>query len=382
MLATGTGADLVENRSGDPSAGLGDSIEPRSRSQDEDEGILASRTPADAAKKSTATIRPDGDESIRVTLGRPEPLPALARSTPSTTKLASTRFSSQSKGDQQVSRSDAIEAPARSQTAAGADSSGQGEDPVARRARQPAKDDPESLLSQAEARLETLNTYQAKITRTERVSGRLQPDEEILLSIRRNPKAVRLEWTTGPNKGREVIYSSRLDQGALFVHTANSAIPLPTMRIPVDSPLVMRNSRHSITEAGFDTIIENLRKSTTRNIQDHPELGEHVYQGLATPPGFDRPSYRFTRRSPSGETWTVYLDTHTMLPRMVVATDSNGDLIERYVYRDVRENPTELASADAFDPDRRWGTSSGFLSRLARGPAGSAASGSSQAATR
>ena len=63
------------------------------------------------------------------------------------------------------------------------------------------------------------------------MGGQLQPQEELSLSVRTEPKAVRLEWADGPNKGREVIYSSALDPRMLFVHMANSAIPLPSMKI-------------------------------------------------------------------------------------------------------------------------------------------------------
>jgi hypothetical protein len=46
-------------------------------------------------------------------------------------------------------------------------------------------------------------------------------------------------------------------------------------------------------------------------------------------------------------------------------------LIERYVYREIREDPTELAAAGAFEPDQRWGESKGFLTRIARAATGS-----------
>ena len=184
----------------------------------------------------------------------------------------------------------------------------------------------------------------------------------------------------GPNQGREVIYSSRLDDRSLFVHMPKSAIPLPTMKIPVDSPMVMKNSRHSITEAGFDTTIENLRKS--QDGSQKPDMGRLAYKGVEKPPGLDRPSHVFTSRAPSGETWTVFLDTSTMLPCMVVAKDASGELDERYIYHEVRENPTDLATADAFDPDQRWGQSKGFLSRFARATAGSDSPNNRQSATR
>jgi hypothetical protein len=59
-----------------------------------------------------------------------------------------------------------------------------------------------------------------------------------------------------------------------------------------------------------------------------------------------------------------------MLPRLVVAENAQGDLLERYVYSEIRENPTELASAAAFDPAARWGEGKGLLSRLAKAASG------------
>ena len=83
----------------------------------------------------------------------------------------------------------------------------------------------------------------------------------------------------------------------------------------------------------------------------------------------DLPSFRAP--DAAGETWNVYLDAQSLLPRMVVAQDSRGQLIERYVYREIRENPDDLAAAGAFEPDQRWGESKGLLGRFARAAAGS-----------
>ena len=52
---------------------------------------------------------------------------------------------------------------------------------------------------------------------------------------------------------------------------------------------------------------------------------------------------------------------------MVVAKDPSGQLDEKYIYHEVIENPADLASADAFDPDRRWGESKGLLLPLRPG---------------
>jgi hypothetical protein len=238
------------------------------------------------------------------------------------------------------------------------------------------------VLAQAEVKLNALKSYQVRISRQERVEGQLQPEEDILLSIRREPKAVRLEWSNGSNKGREVIYSSSLDPRMIFVHQPSTALLIPSIKIPIDSPLVMKNSRHSITEAGFDTILENMRGSNAGRDKKVGERGELVYKGLETTKGLDQPSHHFVRRSVAGETWNVYLDPGTMMPKMVLAEDSGGNVIERYVYREVRDNPAELASNDAFEPDKRWGESRGLLSRLARGAVGPNLPATQERATR
>ena len=111
------------------------------------------------------------------------------------------------------------------------------------------------------AKLNGLASYQVKMQRRERVGGVVQPEEDVLLSIRRKPKAVRLEWTVGSSKGREVIFSPALDAKMIYVHQPAAAAVLPSVKIAVDSPLVMKNSRHTIAEAGFDTILANLKKS-------------------------------------------------------------------------------------------------------------------------
>jgi Protein of unknown function (DUF1571) len=333
----------------------------------------------------------DRDETIRVTLGPPQPLPGAPRSADAT--LASARAPSSRESDLDSSRSPAERSPAPS-LARQAEQPPESNEaapisrPAPRRpAAQPKRSSPstekaQAILAQSEAKLRSLSTYQVKMSRVERVDGQLQPEEEVILSVHREPKEVRLQWTSGPSQGREVIYSTRVDNRSLFVHMPKSAIPLPTMKMAIDSPMVTRSSRHSIAEAGFDTIVENLRKSVDQVDAANTAQGRAAYRGIEKPPGLDRPSHVFTRRSPNGESWTVFIDARSLLPSMVVAKNPSGDLDEKYVYHEVIENPAELASADAFDPDRRWGASNGLLSRFARGGSAAASPSNGQSKVR
>jgi Protein of unknown function (DUF1571) len=229
-----------------------------------------------------------------------------------------------------------------------------------------ARADAKLILAQAVAKLARLDSYQVKMQRRERVGGVVQPEEDILLSIKRKPKAVRLEWIAGSSKGREVIFSPTLDAKMIYVHQPAAAVIAPSVKIAVDSPLVMKNSRHTIAEAGFETILGNLEKSQQGAAQGKPGSASLEYKGMEKTAGVDRPSHHFIRRTASGETWNIYLDPRSMLPRLVVAESSQGDLLERYVYSDIRENPTDLASAAAFDPSTRWGEGKGLFSRIAK----------------
>jgi hypothetical protein len=358
-----------------------------------DERLARETTAPSASGPSRRGPGPSGpsvrDETIRVTLGTPEPLPTLRRPVDAT--LVASRDPSPQEADPGPSRSPAVrsatprgtrdveDSPEPAVAASGPAPSR----PTKHRSRpSPSSVDPRAILAQCEDKLRSLGTYQVKMSRVERVDGRLQPEEEVILSVHRQPKEVRLQWASGPSQGREVIYSTRVDGRSLFVHMPKSAIPLPTMKMAIDSPMVTRSSRHSIAEAGFDTIIANLRKSVDPTDAASTAQGRAAYRGVEKPPGLDRPSHVFTRRSRSGETWTVFIDARTMLPSMVVAKDSSGQLDEKYVYHEVSENPAELASAEAFDPDRRWGTSKGLLSRFVGGGAVSNSPSSSQSTMR
>ena len=235
-------------------------------------------------------------------------------------------------------------------------------------------------MDEAKRRLEAMSTYQVNITRSERVGSQLQPEEAVLLSVRRNPKAVRLEWPTGTSKGREVIYSTAINDKSMFVNMANSALPIPRMTIPIDSVLAMRNSRHTIAEAGFDTIFNNLHGQLVP-AGETPPGGKLVYKGLQKPKEIDQTCHLIQRRTPTKELWQVYLDTKTLMPVVVTAHQEDGELLECYTYTGLQQNPEQLASADAFDPDKRWGEAKGGLfSRIAK--AASETQGGSPTTTR
>ena len=219
----------------------------------------------------------------------------------------------------------------------------------------------ETIVASAQERLDSLRTYQVAINRQERVGNLLQEPEEVLLSIRRHPRAVRLQWQEGPHQGREVIFAEQETNGLLQVNMADSKIPIPRLTLPPNSPLALRNSRHPITEAGFDTIVRNLTKTIEENRAGDESHGRISYAGIEQPAPLDHPCYKIVRVTATGETWQVFLDPESKLPTMVQANAANGDLLERYLFRSVEADPAELTASNAFDPNARWGESKGLL---------------------
>jgi len=341
-----------------------------------------------AAEQGRTNSTNTRDESIRVTLGRPESLPTVRDPTPATgTLVASAPSTNWKRGGEASTARAERESLAKNTTRR---DGGRPARPAPREEESnsaPARsEDPDKklgeVLAQTRERLDSISTYRVDITRVERVGGQLQTEEDVVLNVRRRPKAVLLQWAKGPSKGREVIYSTAINDRMMYVNMGNSALPLSRLSIPVDSPMVLRNSRHPISEAGFDTILDSLLKYSSPGGDDLRQQGKVEYKGIETPKGLTQPCHRLVRVSPMGETWNVFLDTATLMPALVIATQSSsGELIERYVYRNFRAEPTDLVAAEAFDPDKRWGEASGLLSRLARA-AGAAAEPSPPKATR
>ncbi len=343
--------------------------------------LAANTEPSRRSSDAGASTDPDRDTRTYVTLGRPEPLPALALGAQSR-KLVSASSSGSWRPERatlpsaNASETGTLQARDSREFAQGAAESVNGS------LEKPNASEAEAILAKAEAKLSALKTYKVKVSRIERVAGQLAPPEELSISVRTEPRAVRLEWPDGPNRGREVIYSSALDPKMIFVHVASSAIPLPAMKIAIDSPLVMRNSRHSITEAGLETIVEKLRRAGRHEVGNSAQHDDLEYRGLEKPPGVDHPCNQFVIRSATGDVWKIFLDPRSDLPCMVIGEDQRGELIERYVYREIAANPTDLGLADAFEPEKRWGESKGFLSRLARAATGPDLPANSQTRTR
>ncbi|WP_161602183.1 DUF1571 domain-containing protein [Tautonia marina] len=218
------------------------------------------------------------------------------------------------------------------------------------------------------ARLTSIQNYRVTLDRQERVRDSLQPAEQVVLNVRTEPFAVRLEWPDGPNRGREVLYSETECNGMMHIKLGKTLIPVPPMQLEPSSPLALSNSRHPITEAGLLHILTQTKEQVDRVRSGDPSLGNFTLEGPHVPDDFEVTCLEVLRRTPEGEFWRLVVDQASSLPLLLEATAPDGQLLERYHFQDIQTDLEELAASDAFDPAVRFGRPIALpIDRLATG---------------
>lgn len=213
------------------------------------------------------------------------------------------------------------------------------------------------IYNQASAHYALLHSYIARMVRRDLSAN--HPQEEILaFYARREPWSVRFKWLEGLGEGREVLYvKDHFENKIHVVLAAGDVFLVPggkKLSLDVNSPLVKRASRESVTEAGIGPMIERFgdaldaseripeNKMTVMGIQKRPDYDEPlllVEQRL--PPKVDRDVPRGGRR---------LLGFHPVLhlPVFNVLTNEVGQEVSHYRFDRLQLDP-QLDDAD-FDP--------------------------------
>lgn len=220
----------------------------------------------------------------------------------------------------------------------------------------------EEILSRTSRTLAQTSNYRVQVNLQEQMNGKLLPPDNFTLSKRREPFAVLMQWSDGKDAGREVMFSPVDTKGMIQIRMPKGLIPRISMA--PDSLLVRSKSRHPITEAGADSVVERLTETLNLQKTNHQNAGQLQAERLTDPTL--GPIDRVTHRTFQGELWVVDLDATTGLPLTIHATDAQGQLLEHYEFRGYQLNQAELMTADAFDPNARWGQQN-LLGKFARG---------------
>ena len=189
-------AELAERKDEPASSQLAD------QAGDKDKLAVRPESAQSRRRNDPKSAAADDDNTIRVSLGRPEPLPGVALALAPPGRQAAMGTGPQWKADTSESHAGDVadvSPPARQQ-----DFPETEPDRQAQRREQAPNGDWKGVLTRAEAKLDALQTYQMRVSRLERVNGQLQPEEQILLSIQGEADPQRFAWRerTVRSKGR------------------------------------------------------------------------------------------------------------------------------------------------------------------------------------
>ncbi len=207
-----------------------------------------------------------------------------------------------------------------------------------------------ALLLGMEAAYARVADYTARFSRQEWIGGQLRPPEEALLKFQR-PGRVYLRWTAGPPKGREILYVPGRDADRILVHQPGALSGFFTLVMAADSPRVLRESRHPVTDVGIGRLVELIVANVKRGLErgeltlvNHgvgQEAGRRVRRIEGVWPR-DRAKGYYSYRA------IAVIDAEWGLPVEVAIFDWDDRMVADYAYRDLRLNPG--LSASDFDP--------------------------------
>jgi len=197
-------------------------------------------------------------------------------------------------------------------------------------------------LTPMQAAYARVDGYTARFVRQEVVGGELRPREEALLKFRR-PGSFYLRWVGGPPTGREVLFVPGRHDDRVLVREPGFLTGLVTLVMAPDSPRVLRESRHPVSDTGIgrliDLILENARRAAA--------AGDLRVLDRGTIDGPDGPELRLEAILPRDSARGYYCYRLELavaashgLPVLARIHDWDDRVVAEYAFRELRLNPT------------------------------------------
>jgi hypothetical protein len=205
-----------------------------------------------------------------------------------------------------------------------------------------------ALLNESRRHFQTVRDYECRLSKRERVHGKLLPESTMSMKVRNQPFSVYLRCESPEaDRGLEVCYVTGRNQGMMRVHPSGLLSILGFVSIDPRDPRALEENRHCITEAGLGHLLESTARywymercqnKTRVQITDN-ELGGRSCTRIETihPDRKAGPYY--------GYRCVLWLDKGTHLPVGAETYDwprpggpPQGDLLEMYRFSDLRCN--------------------------------------------
>lgn len=208
-------------------------------------------------------------------------------------------------------------------------------------------DQPLQWLQEARQSHKSIRDYTCTLVKQERVQGRLQEQNIILLKVRTQPFSVYMRWLSPQAlSGQEVAFVYGRNNNKMRVHFTRGVKGVVGWKsVDPNDPRVFQHSRHTIYEAGIGNMIEQLIQSFEKERQldkTRVRTAEYTYN--------NRRCYRVeatgTERGPQSPVGrcVFFLDKESKLPIRMENYDwpqpgaAEGEPLEVFSFVDIRFN--------------------------------------------
>jgi hypothetical protein len=213
-----------------------------------------------------------------------------------------------------------------------------------------ARHDPTALLDLClEHTRSDMHDFTCTFIKQERIDGVLGATQEIDVKFLARPFSVAMSWTKNAPVSDRLLYVEGLYDNNLLLRPKGMLSWMGTVRRKPDSPQVMANTLHPVTMFSFERSLETMVRISRQAAARH-ELGGGFagYKDVA-----GRVALVIERQLPARDGYPaaktlVCIDPRLLIPIAIESWDWDGQLISRYIYKDVRMNVG--LSLDDFTP--------------------------------
>jgi len=212
------------------------------------------------------------------------------------------------------------------------------------------KPDPEKWLREAEAAYDGVATYTAIFHKQQRVAGKLEPEETILLKYRKKPASLYMNWIKAPYHGSELLYVSGWNQDRVRAHKGG-ILRFITRNLDPGDPVLMADNLRPVTSTGIGYLLQavaiNARKAIEAGELAFSERGEETVYGR-TARVLEIVVPKKSAKNYDGRRFVISQDVESKILFRITVYDGDDRLVEAYGYENLVLN-APLANAD-FDP--------------------------------
>ena len=205
------------------------------------------------------------------------------------------------------------------------------------------------IIAEGKRNLDSIRCYTCIMYKQERIDGKLQGVEKILLKFRDKPLAIYLKWLDGPWKGREVLYNSKMHKPGWARVRESGVLSVMAVTAPIDSDILRRGTNHLLSEVGFRYYLDRNEKEYLKI----PGRIKHNRYGIKDLDGIKVYQFESILPREPGKFYAYrtmeWFDFRNALPIKTEIFNFDNQLQESFHYTQIKVNPS-LTDND-FNPD-------------------------------